>query len=121
MRGVALWIVILELRRPDENHGRAHRAVVGPAILGGRRALGKDTGDILGAGAAAVGDGHRGRRLRGPGLINPGSPNSEVSALVRLSGDFAHLNRTFLLLSKSQEEELGGRDGQTMGRRGEMK
>ena len=95
----------------------AHRAVVGSAILGGRRALGKDTGDIAGAGTAAVGDGLRGLRL----LINPGSPNSEVNALVHPPDDFPHLDRMFLVSSNLQEEEFGERNDQRKARRGEKK
>jgi hypothetical protein len=73
--------------------------------------------DSPGAGAAAVGDGHRGRRL----LINPGLPNSEVNALLHPPDDFTHLTRMFLLSSTFQEEEFGERNEQRKARRGEKK
>jgi hypothetical protein len=82
------------------------------------------TGVIAGfcAGAAAVGDRLHGLPVRGLRLlINPGSPNSEVNALVHPPDDFSHLNHMFLVSSNPNEEEFGERNERRKDRRGEKR
>ncbi len=98
-----VWVearTMLSVRCGDESCRGDHRPVFDPTLPGRNRSVGGDSRNRPGAGAAAVGDGLCGLRLRGLRLlIDPGLPNSEVNVTIHPSDDFTHLNRMFLVSS----------------------